>query len=86
MTPPAEHVMRLDEIDVDNELEALIDEAGPIEKRMLLFMARRWVAVGQREYGKLELGQGRDWRRERLEEQADRAFYDLAADFEGWKP
>ena len=76
------HVMELESDEVQLELLELFEEAGDIELRMLLFMARRWVAVGQREYGVLTLGTGRDWQREKLEEQADRAFYDLAASFE----
>lgn len=79
---PDVHVMDLNSREVQLELLALVYEAGDVESRMLLELARRYVRFGQSTYGKVTLGDGRDWHREAKEESMDRVFYDLAGEFE----
>ena len=61
---------------VDAELHALTEEAGKVERRVLLFQARRLVAIGQRQYGELDAkGDRRCFRSERAEELGDAIVY-----------
>lgn len=61
---------------VDDEIERLLDEAGPDERRITLFMLRRFIALGQRCYGMLDLETDkRNGLRELNEELADALFY-----------
>lgn len=76
------HPMDMNTAEVHLELTKLLHQAGDIEARMLLVAARRWIGLGQEEYGKVELGRGRRWRKESLEETVDQAFYNIADDFE----
>jgi len=57
------------------ELHDLVNEAQANEVRILLFLARRYVALGQRNYGVLKLFDGRNNTVERMEELADEQFY-----------
>ena len=63
--------------DVDRELHALVfDEAGFDERRVMLFVARRLVAIGQRSYGLLDIATDpRNFPRERNEEIGDLLVY-----------
>lgn len=63
--------------EVDRELHALaFDEAGFDERRVLLFVARRLIAIGQRSYGMLDIGTDRrNMLRERNEEIGDLLVY-----------
>jgi hypothetical protein len=57
------------------ELDAIMGELGPDERRVMLVLARRLLA-GQRAYGRLDVAtDGRDWRRERADELADALVY-----------
>ena len=59
-----------------SELAHLLDEAGQDERRVLLHITRRLVAIGQRDYGPLELAKdGRDYDAERAEELSDAIMY-----------
>ena len=58
-------------------LHHLVEMAGELETRLLLEMAERWVELGQREYGLLRTGTGRDWRREQREEIVDWMLYEF---------
>jgi hypothetical protein len=63
-----------------NELEAVVRELGPEERRVLLVLARRLLA-GQHAYGRLDVARdGRDWRRERADELADALVYGAIAE------
>lgn len=65
MTPTAEA----------QELLELVDALGPDERRVLLAVARR-LAMGQRQYGALDVaGDRRDWRKEAAEEALDASVY-----------
>jgi hypothetical protein len=69
-------ISQLSQSEVDEELDALIAAAGPDECRVLLFICRRFVAMGQRDIGKLDLAtEKRDGFQETAEEAADGLFY-----------
>jgi len=62
--------------DVDRELRELLDEARLDERRIMLFIARRLIAVGQRSYGALDIRTDpRNMQRERNEELGDAIVY-----------
>lgn len=61
---------------VDAELASLVAAAGPNERRVLLFLCRRFIGVGQRDFGQLDLrSELRDGFQETAEEAADGLFY-----------
>lgn len=73
---PAAKIATMLQRDVEIEIKALLDEAGPDERRITLFMLRRFVALGQRCYGMLDLDTDkRNGLRELNEELADALFY-----------
>lgn len=73
MTVP---ISKLPESQVDSELASLIAAAGPDERRVLLFICRRFIGVGQRDFGQLDLrSEMRDGFKETAEEAADGLFY-----------
>ncbi|MBX3205496.1 MAG: hypothetical protein KF764_10535 [Labilithrix sp.] len=65
VTPPA----------LGAELRAVLEQLGPVELRVVRFVAERLLA-GQEVYGPLRIAtDARDWRRERDEELADAVVY-----------
>jgi hypothetical protein len=73
----SEHkIMGMDDSDVVSKLNQLIAEAGPDERRVLLFVADRLVNLGQKCYGKLDLSTDpRDGHAELNEELGDALVY-----------
>ena len=62
--------------EVERELVALMHEAQFDERRVMLYMLRRFVVLGQRCYGALDLNvDRRDGLRELNEELGDAVFY-----------
>jgi len=59
------------------ELHDLVDEAHENEVRAMLMAARRWVRFGQKEYGPLQLHDGRENPIERTRELIDDLLYGL---------
>jgi hypothetical protein len=63
-----------------DELVGLLDELNDDERAPLLALARR-IYAGRRQYGALNLAtDGRDFQRERLEEQLDGLAYSVWAE------
>ncbi len=63
-------------VDVERELLALLDEAMSDEKKIMLFIARRLIAVGQRSIGPFDIATDpRNFDRERNEELGDALVY-----------
>ena len=69
-------VRDLSETYVLEELFTLIDEAESDERRVLLYLARRIVDLGQKTYGPIDIeSDQRDWLREVNQELGDAVFY-----------
>jgi len=69
-------VSQLTVFEVRRELEHLVHKAGPDERRVLLFICRRFVGIGQNAIGQLDLAaEQRDGFQETAEEAADALFY-----------
>jgi hypothetical protein len=69
-------ISELSESQVDSELASLIAAAGPDERRVLLFICSRFIGIGQRDFGQLDLrAELRDGFQEAAEEAADGLFY-----------
>jgi hypothetical protein len=69
-------ISELSKKQVDHELASYIASAGPDERRVLLFICRRFIGIGQRDFGALDLrGELRDGFQETAEEAADGLFY-----------
>ena len=74
--PPLPRIATMEHNAVDAELRALLDEGGGDERRVMLFVARRLIALGQRAYGVLDIGSDpRNFMRERNEEIGDQLVY-----------
>ena len=69
-------ISELSKKQVDHELASYIASAGPDERRVLLFICRRFIGIGQRDFGQLDLrSELRDGFQETAEEAADGLFY-----------
>lgn len=69
-------ISKLPDSQVDSELAALVAAAGPDERRVLLFLCRRFIGIGQRDFGRINLrSEMRDGFKETAEEAADGLFY-----------
>lgn len=67
---------QMDQGEVNRELQLLLAEAGNDERRVLLFLCRRFINLGQRCIGVLNLAtEQRDGFQETAEEAADGLFY-----------
>lgn len=64
------------------ELEKMVSAAPEEERRVQLYIARRWIALGQRQYGRHDpQTDHRDMRVEAVEESCDGLFYAIAGTF-----
>lgn len=75
---------RAREFDERRRLGELLAEAGPDEIRVLRYLAERLIAIGQRQYGRLDVARDtRDMRAEGNAERADDSVYQAIRHLQG---